>query len=71
MCVVSTTLPPTVSLGSVLDKLRAARLNILWQVRELRTIGISLCTSVLASDACDTALRLRLNELIWGILEHG
>ena len=33
--------------GSVLDNLCAVRLNIPWQVRELRTIGISLCTSVL------------------------
>ena len=57
--------------GSVLDNLRAVRPNIPWQVRELGTIGISPCTSVVASDTCDTPLRPRLNELIWGIMEHG
>ena len=57
--------------GSVLDNLRAVRPDILWQVRELGTIGISLCTSYLASDSFDTPFRPRLNEHIWGILEHG
>ena len=57
--------------GSVLYNLCAVRPNIPWQVRELGTIGIFLCTSVLVSDACNTPLRPRLNELIWGILEHG
>ena len=57
--------------GSVLDNLRTVRPNIRWQVWELGTIGISLCISVLASDSCDTPVRPRLNELIWGILEHG
>ena len=57
--------------GSVLDNLRAVRPNIPWQVRELGPIGISLCTSVLASDSCDMPLRPQLNELIWGILELG
>ena len=50
--------------GSVLDNLRAARPNIPWQVREPGTIGISLCTSWLATNSCDTPLRPRLNELI-------
>ena len=77
MFVVSTTLPPTVSLAGItapfLIFLRAVRPNVPWQVQELGTIGISLCTSVLASDSCDTPLRPRLNELIWGIdiLAHG
>ena len=53
--------------GSVLGNLRAVCPNIPWQVRELGTISISICTSVLASDSCDTPLRSRLNELIWGI----
>ena len=57
--------------GSVLYNLRAVRPNIPWQVRELGTIGFSLCTSVLASDSCDTSLRPRLNEIIWGILGRG
>ena len=57
--------------GSVLDNSGAVRPNIPWQGRELGTIGISLCTSVLASDLRDTPLRPRLNELSWGILEHG
>ena len=57
--------------GSVLDNLRAVRPNIAWQVRELRTIGISLFSSVLASDSCDTRLRPRLNELTRGISAHG
>ena len=57
--------------GSVLDNLRAVRPNIPWHVRELGTIGIPLCASVLASDSFDTPLRPRLNELMWGILEHG
>ena len=57
--------------GSILNNLRAVRPNIPWQVRELGTIGIFLCTSVLASDSCDTPLRPRLNKLIWGISEHG
>ena len=57
--------------GSVLDNLRAVRSNVPWQVREQGTIGISLCASVLPSDSCDTPLRPRLNELIWGSLAHG
>ena len=43
--------------GSVLDHLRAVRPNIPWRVREIGTIGISLSTSVLATDSCDTPLR--------------
>ena len=57
--------------GSVLDNLRAVRSYIPWQIRELGTIGMSLCTLVLASDSCDTPSRPRLNELVWGILAHG
>ena len=57
--------------GSVLDNLCAGRPNIPWLVRDLGTIGISLCNSGLASDSCDTPLRPRLNELISGVLEHG
>ena len=59
--------------GSVLDIMRAVRPNVPWQVRELGTIVFSLCTSVLASDSCDTPLRPRPNELTWGIdiLAHG
>ena len=57
--------------GSVVDNLRAVRPNIPWQVRELGTIVMFLCTSVLASNSCDTPLCPRLNGLIWGILEHG
>ena len=57
--------------GSVLDNSRAVLPNIPWQVRDLGTIGISLCNSVLTSDSCDTPLRPRPNELIWSILEHG
>ena len=56
--------------GSVVDNLCAVRPNISWQAREVGTIGIPLCTSVLASDSCDTPLGPRLNELIWGILAH-
>ena len=57
--------------GSFLDNMRAVRPNIPWQVRELGTISISLCTPVFASDSCDTPFWPRLNELIWGIWEHG
>ena len=75
MCVVSTTLPLAVSLAGIeapfLDNLRGVRPNIRWRVRELGTFGISLCTSVLASDSCDTPLRPRLNEHIYAIVEHG
>ena len=56
--------------GSVLDNLRAVRPNIPWQIRDLGTIDMSLCTSVLASDSCETPLQPRLNELISGILAH-
>ena len=57
--------------GSVLDHLSTVCPNISWQVRELGNIVISLCTSVLASDSCDTPLWPRLNELSRGILAHG
>ena len=46
MCVVSTTLPPTVSFAGI------------------ATPFLIICTSVLASDSCDTPLRPRLSELI-------
>ena len=77
MCVISTTLPPTVSLAGITAPFliisRAVRPNVPWQVQELGTIGISLCTSVLALDSCDTPLRPRPNELPRGIdiLAHG
>ena len=58
---VSTKLPTTVSLAGiaapVLDYLRAVRPNIPWQVRELETIGGSLCASVLASDPFQIAVK--------------
>ena len=57
--------------GFVHDNLRAVCPNIPWQVRELGTVSISLCNSVLASDSCDMPLRTPLNELTWGILEYG
>ena len=57
--------------GYVLDNLCAVRPDIPWQVRELGTVGMSLCTSVLASDSCEMSLRPRLNALIWGIFAPG
>jgi len=57
--------------ASVLDNLRAVRPDVPWQMRDLGVAGTSLCTSVLASNSCDTPLRPRLNALIRGILVHG
>ena len=57
--------------ASVLVNLRAVRPEIMWQEHDLGAAGISLCTSVLASNSCDTPLRPRLNALIRGILSHG
>ena len=57
--------------ASVLVNLRAVRPDIPWQEQELGGAGTSLCTSVLASNSCETPLRPRLNALIRGILAHG
>ena len=57
--------------ASVHVNLRAIRPEIMWQEQDLGAAGISLCTSLLASNSCDTQLRPRLNALIRGILAHG
>ena len=51
--------------------LHAVRPEIPWREQDLGAAGISLCTSVWASNSCDTPLRPRLNALISGILAHG
>ena len=57
--------------ASVLVNLHAVRPDIPWQEQDLGAAGISLCTSWLAPNSCDTPLRPRLNALIRGILAHG
>ena len=54
--------------ASILVNLRAVRPELPWQERDLGATGISLCTSVLASNSCDTPLWPRLNAPIRGIL---
>ena len=56
---------------SVLVNLRVVRPEIPWQEQDLGAAGISLCTSVVASNSCETPLRPRLNALIRGILANG
>ena len=56
---------------SVVVNLRAVQPDIPWQEQDLGDAVTSLCTSVLASNSCETPLRPRLNALIRGILAHG
>ena len=49
---------------SVLRNLRSVRPDVPWKVRDLRDVGTSLCTSVVATDSCEAPLRPRLNAFI-------
>ena len=57
--------------ASVIVNLHAVRPEVPWREQDLGAAGISPCTSVLASNSCDTPLQPRLNALIRGILAHG
>ena len=55
---------------SVFCNLRSVRPDVPWQTRDLRAVGDSICSSVLASNSCVTPLRPRMDAPIMDILDH-